>query len=305
MNQVTIVIPAKNEAVGLHQVLPLIRNAFPDAEILVVDDGSTDDTAEVAVGFGARVVTHPRSLGNGAAIKSGARAARGDTIVFMDADGQHKPEDISRLLAELNNGYDMVVGARSIASQAGAHRAIANTFYNWLATWMVGQTVSDLTSGFRAVKTTLFRKYLYLLPNGFSYPTTITMSFFRAGYSVSYVPIEAPARIGKSHIRLFRDGARFFLIIFKIGTLFAPLKLFLPISFAFFATACSYYLYTYLSFGRFTNMSALLFITATLVFLMGLISEQISALNYKESSDGPHVHVEDELPQRAAQKIDA
>ena len=305
MNQVTIVIPAKNEAAGLHQVLPLIRNAFPDAEILIVDDGSTDDTAEVAVGFGARVVTHPRSLGNGAAIKSGARAARGDTIVFMDADGQHKPEDISRLLAELNNGYDMVVGARSIASQAGAHRAIANTFYNWLATWMVGQTVSDLTSGFRAVKTTLFRKYLYLLPNGFSYPTTITMSFFRAGYSVSYVPIEAPARIGKSHIRLFRDGARFFLIIFKIGTLFAPLKLFLPISFAFFATACSYYLYTYLSFGRFTNMSALLFITATLVFLMGLISEQISALNYKESSDGPHVHVEDELPQRAAQKIDA
>lgn len=283
MNQLTIVIPAKNEVAGLRQVLPLIRNALPDAEILVVDDGSTDGTAEVALGFGARVLTHPRSLGNGAAIKSGARAARGDTIVFMDADGQHKPEDIARLLDELSNGYDMVVGARSIASQAGAHRAIANTFYNWLATWMVGQTVSDLTSGFRAVKAELFRKYLYLLPNGFSYPTTITMSFFRAGYVVGYVPIEAPARIGKSHIRLFRDGARFFLIIFKIGTLFAPLKLFLPISFAFFATACSYYLYTYLTSGRFTNMSALLFITAILIFLMGLISEQISALNYKDS----------------------
>lgn len=301
----SIVLPTKNEANGLRKVLPTIRAHYPEAELIVVDDGSTDDSVEVAKRHGARVVTHPRSLGNGAAIKSGARAARADTIVFMDADGQHKPEDIARLLAELNNGYDMVVGARSIASQAGAHRAIANTFYNWFATWMVGQTVSDLTSGFRAVKTDLFRKYLYLLPNGFSYPTTITMSFFRAGYVVGYVPIEAPARIGKSHIRLFRDGARFFLIIFKIGTLFAPLKLFLPISFAFFVTACSYYLYTFLSFGRFTNMSALLFITAILVFLMGLISEQISALNYKESSDGPRFQIDDELPQRMAKKIDA
>ena len=305
LNMLSVILPAKNEAAGLRKVLPAIRALHAGAELIVVDDGSTDDTVEVAKNFGARVVRHPRSLGNGAAIKSGARAARGDVIVFMDADGQHKPEDISRLLDELNAGNDMVVGARSMASQAGAHRAVANSFYNWFASWMVGQTVSDLTSGFRAVKAALFRKYLYLLPNGFSYPTTITMSFFRAGYSVGYVSIVAPARIGKSHIRLFRDGARFFLIIFKIGTLFAPLKLFLPISFAFFATACSYYLYTYLSFGRFTNMSALLFITATLVFLMGLISEQISALNYKESSDGPHVHVEDELPQRAAQKIDA
>jgi glycosyltransferase involved in cell wall biosynthesis len=288
----SVILPAKNEANGLRKVLPVIRAHHPQAELIVVDDGSTDDTIEVANSHGARVVKHPRSLGNGAAIKSGARAACGDVIVFMDADGQHKPEDISRLLDELHDGCDMVVGARSMGSQAGAHRAIANTFYNWLATWMVGQTVSDLTSGFRAVRAVLFRKYLYLLPNGFSYPTTITMSFFRAGYVVSYIPIEAPPRIGKSHIRLLRDGGRFFLIIFKIGTLFAPLKLFLPISFAFFATACSYYLYTYLSFGRFTNMSALLFITAILVFLMGLISEQISALNYKDSNDPLDTHFE-------------
>lgn len=300
----SVILPAKNEADGLRRVLPAIRARHPEAELIVVDDGSTDDTVAVAKKYGARIVTHPRSLGNGAAIKSGARAAHGDVIVFMDADGQHRPEDISRLLAELIGGCDMVVGARSITSQAGAHRAVANTFYNWLATWMVGQTVSDLTSGFRAVKTALFRKYLYLLPNGFSYPTTITMSFFRAGYVVGYVPIEAPPRIGKSHVRLFRDGARFFLIIFKIGTLFAPLKLFLPISLAFFATACSYYLYTYLAFGRFTNMSALLFITSILVFLMGLISEQISALNYKESSDSPHFQVEEEAPRRTTQKID-
>ncbi len=279
----SIILPAKNEAAGLSQVLPAIRSLYPEAELIVVDDGSNDDTASVANSLGARVVSHPRSLGNGASIKSGARAAGGDILVFMDADGQHRPEDISRLLAELGTGNDMVVGARSVSSQAGAHRAVANTFYNWLASWMVGQPVRDLTSGFRAVHAKLFRKYLYLLPNGFSYPTTITMSFFRAGYSVSYVPIVAPTRIGKSHIRLFRDGVRFFLIIFKIGTLYSPLKLFIPISAAFFLAGLGYYLYTFITFHRFTNMSVTLVITAIQVFLMGLVSEQISALNYKES----------------------
>ncbi len=279
----SIILPAKNEAAGLSQVLPAIRSLYPEAELIVVDDGSNDDTASVANSLGARVVSHPRSLGNGASIKSGARAAGGDILVFMDADGQHRPEDISRLLAELGAGNDMVVGARSVSSQAGAHRAVANTFYNWLASWMVGQPVRDLTSGFRAVHAKLFRKYLYLLPNGFSYPTTITMSFFRAGYSVSYVPIVAPTRIGKSHIRLFRDGVRFFLIIFKIGTLYSPLKLFIPISAAFFLAGLGYYLYTFITFHRFTNMSVTLVITAIQVFLMGLVSEQISALNYKES----------------------
>jgi glycosyltransferase involved in cell wall biosynthesis len=283
MAELSIVLPAKNEAAGLRTFLPDIRRHFPDAEIIIVNDGSTDDTASVGKEFGARVVTHSRSLGNGAAIKSGARAATSDVIVFMDADGQHRPQDIPLLIEKLKDGNDMVVGARSYGSQAGAHRALANTLYNWLASWMVGQKVEDLTSGFRAVKARLFRRFLYLLPNSFSYPTTITMSFFRAGFSVAYVPIHAPPRIGKSHVKLIRDGARFFLIIFKIGVLFSPLKLFLPISFAFFATACSYYLYTYLSFGRFTNMSALLFITAILIFLMGLVSEQISALNYKDT----------------------
>ena len=306
----SIILPAKNEADGLRKVLPAIRALQPDAELIVIDDGSTDDTSDVAKSLGARVVSHPRSLGNGAAIKSGARAALGDVLVFMDADGQHKPEDISRLLAELNSGNDMVVGARSNSSQAGAHRAVANTFYNWLATWMVGQPVRDLTSGFRAVKTTLFRKYLYLLPNGFSYPTTITMSFFRAGYSVSYIPIEAPPRIGESHIRLVRDGIRFFLIIFKIGTLFSPLKLFVPISAAFFLTGLGYYIYTYLAFHRFTNMSATLFITAIQVFLMGLVSEQISALNYKESNAPldaelqPMQHERDEKAQKSSSPYD-
>ncbi len=284
MKNLSIVIPAKNEADGLAVVLPRIRAIYPDAEVLVVDDGSSDRTEEVCRQHGAVHVRHKVSLGNGAAIKTGARTATGDHIVFMDADGQHKPEDIPRLLATYAEGHDMVVGARSHASQAGAHRAVANGLYNRLATWMVGQRVDDLTSGFRVVTAKKFRQFIYLLPNGFSYPTTITMSFFRAGYSVAYVPIVAPERIGTSHIRLLRDGVRFLLIIFKIGTLYSPLKLFLPISLAFFFTGLGYYLYTFLSIHRFTNMSAVLFITSIQVFLMGLISEQISTLNYKDSS---------------------
>lgn len=284
--QLSIILPAKNESGGLRQTIPALQRLFPAAQILVVNDGSTDDTLKVCQEFGVDVVTHAYSKGNGAAIKTGARAARGDILVFMDADGQHRPEDVPRLLQRLAQGYDMVVGARSRAGQAGAHRAAANGLYNMLASWMVDQRVDDLTSGFRAVKAHLFRQFLYLLPNGFSYPTTITMSFFRAGYSVGYEPIVAPERIGKSHIRLGRDGLRFFVIIFKIGTLYSPLKLFMPISAAFFLTGLCYYIYTFLTSHRFTNMSALLLITSVLIFLIGLVSEQVSTLNYKDSNSG-------------------
>lgn len=284
MTSLTIILPAKNESASLSVLLPeLKQHVADDAEIIVVDDGSTDDTISVCQANRVKVISHPYSLGNGAAVKTGARAAKGKILVFMDADGQHQPKDIPRLLAPLAEGCDMVVGARDRTSQAGIHRAAANGFYNKLASWMVGQNIADLTSGFRAVDAAKFRRFLYLLPNGFSYPTTITMSFFRAGFSVKYVPIIAPKRIGKSHVKLLRDGARFLLIIFKIGTLYSPLKLFLPISLGFFSTGLGYYLYTFLTYHRFTNMSALLFITAVLVFLIGLVSEQIAALNFQAS----------------------
>lgn len=283
MSNLSIILPAKNEASGLAQLLPKLIALFPSAEIIIVNDGSSDQTTEAVSHLGCKHIQQPYSKGNGAAIKAGARTATGDVLVFMDADGQHKPEDIQRLLARFEDGYDMVVGARNRSGQAGVHRATANGFYNRLASWMVGHKVADLTSGFRVVNADKFKQFLYLLPNGFSYPTTITMSFFRAGYSVDYVPIHAPKRIGKSHIRLIKDGARFLLIIFKIGSLYSPLKLFAPISAGFFTSGLAYYFYTYSTMHRLTNMSALLFSVSILVFLMGLISEQITALMYKDS----------------------
>ena len=284
--RLSIVLPAKNESAAIGSTVAGIRQQYPDTaevEVLVVNDGSTDDTAAVAAAAGARVVHHPYSKGNGAAIKTGARAAQGEVLVFMDADGQHDPADIPRLLDRLNQGHDLVVGARQKGSQASVGRGLANGLYNRLASWMTGHKVEDLTSGFRAVRADKFREFLYLLPNGFSYPTTSTMAFFRAGYSVAYVPIHAAKRIGKSHIRLLRDGTRFLLIIFKIGTLFSPLKIFAPVALVRFLLGTGWYGWTFFTLHRFTNMSALLYTGSVMTFMMGLISEQITALMYKDA----------------------
>lgn len=280
--KISVILPAKNEAEGLRSVLPALRACLPDAEVIVVDDGSTDDTAAVAAAHGARVLSSPYPMGNGAAIKRGARAATGEILVFMDADGQHDPACIQTLLAKLDEGYDMVVGARDWAGQAGVSRGVANAFYNWLATRMTGYPVKDLTSGFRAVRAERFREFLHLLPNGFSYPTTSTMAFFRSAYPVAYVPVPVARRKGNgSHIRPVRDGLRFLLIIFKIATLYSPVKLFAPAAMCFFLAGAGYYAYTYATYGRFTNMSLLLLSAAVIVFLIGLVSEQITSLMYR------------------------
>jgi len=281
--RLSIVLPAKNEAAGLARTLPGLRQRYPEAEIIVVDDGSTDETAQVAAEQGVRVLSSPYSMGNGAAIKRGARAAGGDILVFMDADGQHDSANIQSLLDKLEEGYDMAVGARNGAGQANFHRGLANTFYNKLASWMTGHEVADLTSGFRAARAEKFHEFLHLLPNGFSYPTTSTMAFFRSAYSVAYVPISVAKRVGNnSHIRLVRDGVRFLLIIFKIATLYSPLKLFAPTASLFLLLGLGYYGYTWAFWGRFTNMSALLFSAAVIIFMIGLISEQITTLIYRK-----------------------
>lgn len=282
--RISVILPAKNEADGLRKTLPLLFQCHPDAEVIVVDDGSTDETAEVALDHGARVVCAPYSMGNGAAIKRGARAANGDVLVFMDADGQHDPVHIHALLERMQNGYDMAVGARDSSGQASRGRGLANRFYNRLASWMTGHPVADLTSGFRAARADKFREFLHLLPNGFSYPTTSTMAFFRSAYPVAYVPIPVAQRIGTSHIRPMRDGIRFLLIIFKIATLYSPLKLFAPAAVFFALAGLANYAYTFIQFGRFTNMSTLLLSAAVIIFLMGLISEQITNLTYRRDA---------------------
>ncbi len=279
----SIVIPAKNESAVIGELVRTARSEFPDAEIIVVDDGSTDTTAAAAEEAGATVIRHPESLGNGAAVKSGARAARGEILAFMDGDGQHDPREIGPLLEKLDQGYEMAVGERDSRSHASIGRLFANGLYNRLASRLSGRQITDLTSGFRLVRARLFKKFLYLLPNGFSYPTTITMAFLRSGFPICFVPITVGERTGKSHIRPLRDGVRFLAIIFKVATLYAPLKIFMPISGLFFATGLGYYAYTYFTYGRFTNMSMLVFSASVIIFLIGLISEQITALIYSNS----------------------
>jgi glycosyltransferase involved in cell wall biosynthesis len=278
---ISVIIPAKNEGKNIDRLISNLQQLYPSFEIIVIDDGSTDNTAAAAKNTGAKVYSHPYNIGNGAAIKSGIRRASGDILVFMDADLQHNPEDIETILSYFPD-YDMVVGARSTKDQTSIGRAFGNKIYNWLASYVTKFNVQDLTSGFRAIKSDVARQFLYLLPNSYSYPTTMTLAVLRTGRALKYIPITVKVRkAGKSNIKIFKDGIRFFMIIVKICTLFSPFRIFLPVSFFMFCLGLSYYIYTFLAWGRFTNMSALLFTTSIIIFMMGLISEQITQLRFE------------------------
>ncbi|HEX5019142.1 MAG TPA: glycosyltransferase family 2 protein [Candidatus Binatia bacterium] len=282
--EVSIIIPVFNEAETLASLVEKIRALrLPRSEIIIVDDGSTDGSADIALNAGASVIRHPYNIGNGAAVKSGIRGARGKFILLMDGDGQHKPEDIPKLLAEASN-YHMVVGARGKGSKLRFHRYAANLVYNLLATYVTRFKVQDLTSGFRVLARRDAQRFIDLLPNTFSYPTTLTLAFLRSGYSVKYIPIQSLYRAGQSKISLVTDGIRFLLIITKIATLFSPFRVFLPVSIFFFLAGLANYIHTYVTQGRFTNMSVLMFTTAVTIFMLGLVSEQIALLRMERHS---------------------
>jgi glycosyltransferase involved in cell wall biosynthesis len=283
---VSIVIPVFNEAHVLGEVIEKIRALdLAQAEIIVIDDGSTDGSAEVALHAGASVIRHPYNIGNGAAVKSGIRASRGELIVLMDGDGQHQPEDIPKLIAAAPD-YHMVVGARAKGSKLRLHRYAANLVYNLLASYVTQFKIQDLTSGFRLLNRRDAVRFIDLLPNTFSYPTTLTLAFLRSGLTLKYVPIQTLYRSGQSKISLVTDGIRFLLIITKIATLFSPFRVFLPVSIIFFAAGLANYIYTYVTEHRFTNMSALMFTTAVVIFMLGLVSEQIALLRMERQQSG-------------------
>ena len=277
---VSIVIPAYNEADVIGEVVGALGAAGPWHQIIVVDDGSRDGTAARAADAGATVVSHPYNKGNGAAVKSGIRAATGAFVLIIDGDGQHRPEDARRLASRLGE-YDLVIGARSTSTQASAARRVGNRTLNWLASYLTGRDIPDLTSGFRGARREHLREFLHLLPNGFSTPTTTTLAFIKAGYNVAFEPVEARTRVGQSKIRLARDGAKFLIIILKIVTLFSPLRIFLPLSLASFAVGAAYAVWTIVTQRHVTNSSVLLIMLAVIVFLVGLVSEQISALRFE------------------------
>jgi glycosyltransferase involved in cell wall biosynthesis len=280
-SDISIIIPAFNEAQNIGSVVKRIKERYPGAEIIVINDGSTDNTADEAKKAGAFVYNHPYNIGNGAAIKTGIRHASADILIFMDGDGQHDPEDIKEFLRYMED-YDMVVGARRSDQHASWGRAIGNWFYNRLASYVAKFSIQDLTSGFRAIRADIAVSFLYFLPNTYSYPTTLTLGVLRSGLRLKYIPIRVQQRnSGKSSINLLSDGVRFFLIITKICTLYSPFRVFLPVSFVTFIIGLFYYLYTFITEGRFTNMGVLLFTTSVIIFMLGMISEQISQLRFE------------------------
>lgn len=280
---VTVIIPVLNEQDTITRLIEKIRSLYPGIQVLVVNDGSTDNTEAQAKDAGAIVASHPENMGNGAAVKTGIRRAKTPYLVFMDGDGQHKPENIKDLLDCLPE-YDMVVGKREFHHQATKLRGAGNRVFNRLASYVTRFPVEDLTSGFRAIKTEIAKGFVYLLPNTYSYPSTLTLSVLRSGRTLKYIPIEVTKRkSGKSNIRIFADGLRFFMIIMKICTLYSPLRIFIPVSLGIFFLGLLRYLHSFITMGRFTNMSALMFSTAVIIFMMGLISEQICQMKFENS----------------------
>lgn len=277
---VSVIVPAMDESDAIADVVAGLRGAAPWHEVIVIDDGSSDETASRAERAGARVIRHPYNKGNGAAVKTGIRNASGAFVLIVDADGQHQPSDALRIADRLGD-FDLVVGARSAATQATVARSAGNALLNRLAGYLAGRPIPDLTSGLRGARRECLCEFLHLLPNGFSTPTTTTLAFIRAGYNVAFEPVEARPRVGHSKLRVARDGAKFFLILLKVITIFSPLRVFVPLSALAFTIGAIYGLVNFAAAGRIPNGAVVLLLFAVMVFLVGLVSEQISSLRFR------------------------
>ena len=285
---VTVVFPAYNEGKVIGRVLERVRAYLPDAELMVVDDCSADDTPAQAAAAGARVERHPVNRGNGAAVKTGIRRASGDVILLMDADGQMEPRYIPLILGTMAEGFDMVVGARSRATQGDTlARRLGNQALDSLGSYLVEAPLRDLTSGYRAMRRTVIEEFIHLLPNRYSYPTTSTLALTKAGYSVGFVEIAGQHRqAGRSGQKLLRNGIRFGLIILRMISLFAPLRVYFPMAIVLFLLGLAAFLLG-LFIGpepfrlKVPGSSVVLFTGSMIVFMFGLLAEQIAALRFQ------------------------
>lgn len=284
----SIVIPAYNEGTTIGNIIAQVHELHPYAEVVVVDDCSSDNTALVASAAGANVISRPYNIGNGAGVKTGVRAATGDVVIIMDGDGQHNPADISRLLGHIGR-YDMVIGARSRAGQQNWIRWLGNSLINRLGSYLTGLKMEDLTSGFRAFRRDILLHYIHLLPNQFSWPTTSALAFAKAGYHVRFEPIAMQRRQGgRSHQKLLKNGLKFTIIIFRIISLFNPLRIFIPVMLLFILLSVVSYFLGVANDGNWLHLpptAMFCLIAALFFFFFGLLAEMISALRFERVRD--------------------
>jgi len=273
----TIIIPAYNEEEGIRSVINGLKSMPDKYEILVVDDGSTDNTFKIASETGVRVIRQPYNKGYGAALKTGIRNAKSNLVLFMDADGQHQTSDIKEIMRYTGN-YDMVVGARTKRTKISFLRKPGKKILAIIANYLAGMKIPDLNSGFRVIKKDVVMEFMHILPNSFSFTTTITLGCIMAGYSIKYVPINMLERVGTSKINPFRDGSRFILLMIRTIMLFNPLKIFLPISVIIFLLGISDLTYELIYYFNVSSLSILLFLSSLIVFFIGIMADQISMM---------------------------
>lgn len=285
MVELSIILPVYNEKGVIDNIYPRIVDIFSKWEIakelLIIDDGSDEVLSLDLLVPWARIIRHSVNMGNGAAIKTGIRNAKGEKCVIMDADGQHLPEDAIKLVEKLDQ-YVLVVGARDFKTTGTFHRNLANQIYSKLASYTSGAQIPDLTSGIRAFRREEVLQIIHLFPNRFSCPTTMTLGLIYLGYQVGFQRINVMKRDGKSKIRIFSDGTRFLLVILKISTLFSPLKIFFPLSLSLFLLGLINYFSVLIFWHRFSLWSVVLLTNAITIFMIGLVAEEISSLKLKK-----------------------